>query len=187
MMCIRLTSFLESNLTRSLYRVLYGSTPYVGHMGLDSFKTEESRSKTQKSEESDNNSKSKNNSSSKKSKHDPFKTVGVGRNKKVFETEEMWNDVVEYVEEEMGFEMSNVLNWSDRFRHKALHIAILNSRLDENREFNITRTCFVCGETFKFPDNWNFVEYKGNELCPTHEFGEVLETYKENQGEYDGS
>jgi len=156
-------------------------------MGLDNFKSDESPSKQSNSDEGDNQNKESSKTSSSKKKNKPFKTVGVGQNRKVFRNEEMWDETVSYIENVMGFEIDKVLKWPDKYRHKALHVAILNSSLGEDREFDVTKTCFVCGHEFEFPEDWDYETYRDSVSCSTHELGEVVKRYNINKGEYDGS
>lgn len=152
-------------------------------MGLDDFATEESQSSsnTRDSGGGDDDSDS---SKKTKSRNDPFKTVGVGAKRKIFQTEEDWERTVEYVENHMGFEMDEVMSWPNNIRHKALHVAIMKSQGNEVDDFNIYRQCFVCGKTFNFPHDWDFMQYQGSEVCGSHNYEEVKKTYRQNNGEY---
>lgn len=148
------------------------------NMGLDNFKNEDSQSPRSTSSNSGGKKKS--------SKNEPFKRVGFGKTTKVFQTEEDWERTVDYIENEMGFSIDEVMGWNHKFRHKALHVAIINSRSDKEKEFTVEKKCFVCGRTFSFPHSWDFMEYEGSPVCPGHSYEDVVDRYRETRGEYDG-
>jgi len=149
-------------------------------MGLDDFKSEGSTKTKQKSSSSSSNKSSSSKSGKSSSKNEPFKVVGVGNKTKTFKTEEQWDEAVEYIEDELGFDIENVLNWRNQYRHRVLHVAIVNTRLKKNETFDVTKDCDVCGHTFEFPRDWDFMEYKSIITCPEHEFEEVAKAYKMN-------
>lgn len=149
-------------------------------MGLDDFATEESQSSsnTRNSGGGDNSSKKT------KTRSEPFKTVGVGTKRKVFQTEEDWERTVEYIENHMGFDMDEVMGWPNKIRHKALHVGIMKSQHNEVEDFNVFKQCFVCGKKYNFPHDWDFMQYRDSAVCGSHEYSEVKETYRKNNGEY---
>jgi len=149
-------------------------------MGLDDFTTEESQSSsnTRNSDGGDNSSKNT------KSRSEPFKTVGVGAKRKIFQSEEDWNRTVDYIDNHMGFDMDEVMSWPNNIRHKALHVGIMKSQGNKTEDFNIFRQCFVCGKEFNFPHDWDFMKYQGSVVCGSHQYEEVKKTYRQNNGEY---
>lgn len=147
-------------------------------MGLDDFKSEDSPNTSKNNTNSNSGNSSKSDGKKDSKKNEPFKVVGFGRNTKTFQTEEDWDITVDYIEEEMGFEIGTVLNWPNQYRHKALHVAILNGKLGENAEFDVEKECEVCGRTFQFPKEWDYMEYRDTITCPTHEFREVVKAHK---------
>lgn len=151
-------------------------------MGLDDFKTEESQSSSNTQNGGGGNDDS---GSTTQTQNNPYKRVGVGTKQKVFQTEEQWERTVEYVENGLGFDIDEVMGWPNKIRHRALHVAIINSKSDgESEEFDIFRQCFVCGKTYNFPHDWDFMQYNGSAVCGSHEFSEVKNAYSRNNGEY---
>lgn len=112
----------------------------------------------------------------KQEEQDPYKVVHGDKNrKKVFATEEEWNETVEFIEEEMNMSIGEVMDMSADQRHEILHQAILKSEDNEKGGFRPTKTCVVCGKKFIFPKKWNFVLIKNEASCGNHEIGEVVE------------
>lgn len=113
------------------------------------------------------------------SKSDAFKVVGSGRRAKVFPTEEDWKETEEYLKNEMRMNPNQVLNMSPEKRHQILHRAILGKNGMDSPDFHLKRDCIVCGETFVFPGNWDFVEYQGEPVCKEHPIRKAVEAYSE--------
>lgn len=150
-------------------------------MGLDDFAS--GGTKTQSSKNSSSTSSSDSDDETQTNKVDPedyFKVVSAGDGrKKVFETEEDWEETKEFIEVEMSMSMGEVLNMTPDKRHQILHKAILGDAGVEIDSFYQKRDCIVCGETFVFPHNWNFDKFKGEPVCLSHTLEEVHEAYEE--------
>lgn len=112
-------------------------------------------------------------------KDDAFKVVGSGPNQKVFSTEEEWDETAEYIENELRMNPQEVLNMSADKRHEILHRAILGKNGMRSPSFHIKRNCIVCGETFVFPNNWDFAEYKEEPACKHHTIKEVAKAHRQ--------
>lgn len=116
-------------------------------------------------------------------KEDFFKIVGAeGGKKKVFKTEEQWKQTVEFIENEFMMGIDRVMDMDPVKRHDILHRAILRKDKDESASFYPIRECFICDETFVFPNNWNFVNYKGESVCCDHTISEVSDKYESING-----
>lgn len=151
-------------------------------MGLDNFTSEDSKgggSQSSDSKSSDSSSNADDSTSS--SQNDPYKRVGVGNHVKVFHTEDDWERTVDYLENEMGFDIDEVLSWKPQYTHKALHVAIINSKGIGDLEFEVTKECMVCGHIYNFPHDWDFVTYKEEPVCPDHEYQEIIKANRENK------
>lgn len=108
-----------------------------------------------------------------------FKVVGKQGKRKVFETEEDWEEAAEFMREEMELNPNEVLNMPASKRHDILHRAILQLDSMDKEPFHPTRTCIVCDETFTFPSNWNFTRFKGEPVCNDHEIKDVVQSYEQ--------
>lgn len=107
---------------------------------------------------------------------EPFKVVsGDKGRKKVFPTEEDWEETVEFIENEMGMSVGEVMNKSAGDRYQLLHQAILQRNGGERPSFHPTKECAVCGEEFVFPENWNFTRIRTEVVCNSHKIGQVME------------
>lgn len=141
-------------------------------MGLDSFK---SSSTTRTSSNSTQNT----DQEKQKSVEDAYKvfTADDGR-KKVFQTEEDWEEAVSFIENTLNLTVEEVEEMNPTERHDILHQAIMGEEDAISRDFYPTRQCMVCDETFSFPTNWNFTRFKGEVVCNTHTVDEVLEKFR---------
>lgn len=142
-------------------------------MGLDNF-TSEDTTTTSTSQRQSKSPEPEDNED-----EEPFKVVGSGADRKVFETEEGWQDAAQFMREEMDLNPNEVLNMPSSKRHDILHRAILQLDGMEQQPFHPTRDCIVCGVTFTFPRNWNFTKFKGEPCCNDHEIQEVVEAYRD--------
>lgn len=149
-------------------------------MGLDNFKSESASVNTSQS-------KSKSTTKEQQSVDDAYKvyTSDDGR-KKVFQSEEDWNDAIDFIQEEFGISESEVEHMNATERHDILHQAIIGERGKLSQNFYPTRQCIVCDEVFSFPTKWNFSKFKGEAVCNTHTVNEVLDTYREVNELVDG-
>lgn len=139
-------------------------------MGLESFSTGNTTS-TSRSTKQSNNQKQQQTEDD-----EPFKTVTGDRGrKKVFPTEEDWNETVEFIEQQMGMTVGEVLNMKAGDRYQILHQAILKKNGSEATPFHPTKECIVCGKQFVFPKTWNFVRVQGEVSCPDHKIDKVME------------
>lgn len=145
-------------------------------MGLDSFASSGTNTSRTKSSANTGQTDSKSNDSEKEEDTEPFKVVSGDRGReKVFPTEEDWEETVEVVEDDLHMSIGEVMNKSAEERHQVLHQAILKKNGIEQDSFIITRECIVCGETFVFPNKWNFTEFKNEASCNDHSIAEVVE------------
>jgi len=141
-------------------------------MGLDSFKSDDN-STTNTSPKVDT-------TTEQKSIDDAYKvfTSDDGR-KKVFQTQEAWEDAVEFIKNELNMSIQQVENMNPTQRHDILHQAIIGEEGEVSQNFYPARECLVCGEKFSFPTNWKFSKFKGEAVCCDHSVKEVLEEYRE--------
>lgn len=144
-------------------------------MGLESFSTGGSTSTQTTSRQSQSQSQSSSSDDT-----EPFKVVSGDKDrKKVFRTEEEWEETVAFLQEQMGLSADEVLNKRPSERYELLHQAILKVGEDENVPFHPTDQCVVCNEQFTFPNKWNFTRIKGEAVCNEHKIGEVVEAIRE--------
>lgn len=148
-------------------------------MGLDSFMDGNSQAGTNSKSSSGGSGSSSKNSSSRRSSG-PYKVIGFGWKKKIIDTEEEWDEIVEYIEGELGYNINTVMHWSNDQRHDFLHRAILgkNGSL-ETCNVEMERVCMVCEHQFIFPTDWEFLEYEEEAVCPNHTYDEVIDAYEE--------
>lgn len=141
-------------------------------MGLDSFKSD-GNSGTNTSPKVDT-------TKEQKSIDDAYKvfTADDGR-KKVFQTEESWEEAVQFIQNELDMSIQQVENMNPTQRHDILHQAIIGEEGEVSQNFYPTRECLVCGKKFSFPTNWKFSKFKGEAVCCDHSVKEVLEEYRE--------
>lgn len=149
-------------------------------MGLDDFTSGATNTASTTTRQPQSSNEQKDNSGSEPVEEDDhFKVVGNGAKKKVFRTEEEWQEAAEFMENEMDLNPQEVLNMSAGKRHDVLHRAILQISGMDKQPFHPTRNCIVCGETFTFPTNWSFTKFKGEPVCNTHSIQESVEAYQE--------
>lgn len=154
-------------------------------MGLESFKTSSTRG-TAKSGNDEKKSSNQQSSSvdqeakKEESNDQPYKVVGGDRGlKKVFPTEEDWNETVDFIEDTMSVSVNEVMNMPADKRHQILHRAILKREDGQQEPFHPKRNCMVCGEDFVFPGSWNFTRFNGEPVCHHHSIEEVVQKYRE--------
>jgi|APHM01.1.fsa_nt_gi hypothetical protein len=113
----------------------------------------------------------------KKSKTDePYKVVGTdSRLAKVFPTKEDWDETLDVIQNEMDYTIDQVMNMESNKRHDVLHNAILKRNGSEGGEYAPTKRCIVCNEEFVFPSKWNFVRFKNEAVCKSHQVKVVME------------
>lgn len=139
-------------------------------MGLEDFST----GNTTKSRSTTNKSTQKKDRQSEDD--EPFKVITCDKGrKKVFPTEDDWNETVQFIEDQMGMSISEVLNRSPENKYQLLHKAILKQNGSEGTPFHPTNQCIVCGEDFVFPESWNFTRIRGEAVCNDHDIGEAIE------------
>jgi len=108
-------------------------------------------------------------------REEPFKKVSGNRGRhKVFQTEKDWQEAVDFIEDQLGMSVDEVLDMSASDRYQILHQAILQKENLDDLNFHPTRECLVCGERFVFPSNWNFTRLKGEAVCNNHTAREVM-------------
>jgi len=154
-------------------------------MGLDNFMDDSSGGSTTSkttSSTSTNNSKSQepDNSSSQSKDTGPYKVIrGRGRNK-VIRTEEEWEEVKTYIQETLDINFNEVMHLDPSRKYEFFHRAILGSKGSLDKcNVEQEEECVVCEHTFEFPTDWEYMEYKGNVVCPGHTFKEVKEAAEE--------
>lgn len=142
-------------------------------MGLDSFRTSNTDTGGQQKQQQQQDTSDDGEDS------EPFKVVGSGAKRKVFPTEEDWEETVEHIEEELGMSAGEVLSMPSEKRHDVLHRAILGKNGLASTPFYPKRNCIVCNETFVYPNNWNFTEFKGEPVCNDHTLSETMDAYRQ--------
>lgn len=156
-------------------------------MGIEAYKNKVDKSKSTggtktSTSTSNNNTSNASTSSEKESEEDDdfYKVVSCGNDrKKIFESEQQWDETVEFIEEELQMSIDEVMNMSARKRHDILHQGILKKDDEAPMSFYPIRNCIKCDTTFVFPNNWKFVKYKGEAVCPHHTISEVSEAYED--------
>lgn len=108
---------------------------------------------------------------------DAYKVVECNGRKKIFPNEDDWNETVDIIENEMHMSIAQVMSMNPSDRYNILHQAILQKNGMHSVPFHQTRDCLVCGKTFTFPNNWSFVEFRGEPVCPDHKIEQVIQSY----------
>ena len=152
-------------------------------MGLDDFKssgklntgrtaTKDVDKEKQEEQNNDNNKKSKND--------EPFKVVSTNSGlEKVFPEREDWEETLDIIEDEMNYTIDRVMNMESSKRHDVLHNAILKRNNSGGGEYSPTKQCVLCGEEFVFPSKWNFVKFRKEAVCKSHEVKKVMAAISE--------
>lgn len=156
-------------------------------MGLDNFKSEDS---SWSSSSGGGGRKYESSSSDHDDSHNAYKiiwngsnTLPIEDNEIVIETRELWTKLLKFINKKMGIS-------DDEFnsKPKERQYEIVDNALDvvenENREpYGQEKECDVCGKTFVFPDDWDFVEFDELMCCPSHTIEEAMEVHTEMKTE----
>jgi hypothetical protein len=151
-------------------------------MSLDDFKSSGKLDNSKKKSKDVNEEKQKDkNDNGKKSKDDePFKVVRTNSGlEKVFPKREDWEETLDIIENEMNYTVNSVMNMESNKRHDVLHNAILKRNNSEGGEYSPTKQCILCGEKFVFPSKWNFVKFRKEAVCKSHEVKKVMAAISE--------
>lgn len=106
---------------------------------------------------------------------DNFKTIECDRQRQiVVPTENVWNTIVEIVEEEMWLDINEVLEMANSHTFQIIHQASLSAMGYEIQTSHPKKECVVCEETFVFPHDWDFTRIRGEVSCNQHSMRKVL-------------
>lgn len=152
-------------------------------MGLESFTSDDSTGDWNSGGGNSNN-KSKN--ANHGNEHNAFKiiwngknTIPIEQNEIVIQTKEEWTKILDFINNSMGISDSAFNSKPKERRYEIVEDAVTAINKTDRDVYSQTEECHVCGEVFKFPEDWNFIEIDGIIVCPSHKVGEALKECEE--------
>lgn len=107
-------------------------------------------------------------------------TIPIEDNEVVIQTEEEWNKIEEFINKSMDISTDEFESMSKKRKYSIVKNAVDTINKHERGEVAEEKDCMVCGETFRFPGNWNFIEFDDFLCCPNHTVEEVMEQYEDH-------
>lgn len=156
-------------------------------MGLESFKSDDS---SWSSTSNSGGSTKSTGTSDHDNAHDAYKIIWNGKNtlpiednEIVIETRELWTDVLEFINKKMSID-DDEFNSKPKERQYEIVSNALDVIQDDTRDpYGQDKECDVCGKTFIFPDDWDFVEFDELMCCPSHTIEDAMEVHTEMKSE----
>jgi len=156
-------------------------------MGLKSFKSDDSSWSS-----SPNNGGGNKNTrtSDHDNAHEAYKIIWNGKNtlpiednEIVIETRELWTEVLEFINKKMSIDDDEFNSKPKERQYEIVSNALDVIQHDTRDPYGQDKECDVCGKTFIFPDDWDFVEFDELMCCPSHTIEEAMEVHTEMKSE----
>jgi len=156
-------------------------------MGLESFKSDDSSWSSSSNNGGGNKS---TRTSDHDNAHEAYKIIWNGKNtlpiednEIIIETRELWTEVLEFINKKMSID-DDEFNSKPKERQYEIVSNALDVIQDDTRDpYGQDKECDVCGKTFIFPDDWDFVEFDELMCCPSHTIEEAMEVHTEMKSE----
>lgn len=156
-------------------------------MGLESFKSDDSNWSSSSNSGGGNKS---THASDHDDAHEAYKIVWNGKNtlpiednEIVIETRELWTDVLEFINKNMGIGDSEFNSKSKKRQYEIVSNALDVIQDNSHNPYGQDKECDVCGNEFTFPHDWDFVEFDELMCCPSHTIEEVMNVHTEMRTE----
>jgi hypothetical protein len=156
-------------------------------MGLESFKSDDSSWSNNSSSSGGTRSTSASNHDD---SHNAFKIIWNGKNtlpiednEIIIETKEKWTKVLKFINKKMDIDDEEFNSKSKQQRYDIVSNALSVLEDEQQNPHGKNKECDVCGKTFVFPADWDFVEFNELTCCPSHTIEDAIEVHTEMKTE----